>query len=703
MVSARGGRPLGPLAYGRRTSAMIRSTSSASGRLYSGTGQGARDGHRRHRQGLPRRHRQRRGRPPRTRTTRPRTTSGSLDRPLVTQEMVDAAAGGRAVLPLPRARYRHRALRRARPSDIGLPYADGVDNDGDGAVDEGIDEGIDEMIDERRDDGIDNDGDWRVALDDVGLDGAAGTGDVGENDGRPYLGRRHRPPRRSPTSTPPTSPRATRSASPTCATVPGRQLQRLPAPTARFSSNYMIPGQFALATGTGNQDDRDLVVSSGLFPLRAGQTERVSFAVVFGDVDYPITGPETRSATSSKTARNAAGSLRGRLPLRPGARLPDGQRRARRRRGDALLGPRRRGLVRLLYRRPRRAPASTRATSRATKSTVPPTRPFWTRARSRTASATLRSSGRIAQFDLIDGIGGFQEVAVNGIQYYLGDDTRQRRRSLERAPSTRTPTPRPSTASSYFYAVTSYDFGAPSADIPPTECSIVIATGPDGEVQRLGPNVVQRSRPRRAAAGYVEGDGWGGRTRAGLLHRRASPTTMVDPTAHQRRGSLPRGVRRHARSCATAGQDTLRTESFSLLDVTGGVASADTHHRAAAPSFRDGRRGCPIVDGFQHQHRSASQHPETPTPSPFAPSRLCRSPSTRLTELGRRRPSTSSSIDAIRRKRQLSEDGTRSPFDYQIEVVAPGAGRRVVPVLLRLFGRRHPNRLSLAQADQRSS
>ena len=77
--------------------------------------------------------------------------------------------------------YRYRVpgtrivLYDVRPDDLGRPYADGVDNDGDGAVDEGIDEGIDEMIDERRDDGIDNDGDWRPELDDVGLDGAGGT------------------------------------------------------------------------------------------------------------------------------------------------------------------------------------------------------------------------------------------------------------------------------------------------------------------------------------------------------------------------------------------------------------------------------------------------------------------------------------------------------------------------------------------------
>ncbi len=53
---------------------------------------------------------------------------------------------------------------------------DGVDNDGDG------------LIDESRSDGIDNDGDWDVANDDVGADGVPDTGDTGEGDGIPSAG-----------------------------------------------------------------------------------------------------------------------------------------------------------------------------------------------------------------------------------------------------------------------------------------------------------------------------------------------------------------------------------------------------------------------------------------------------------------------------------------------------------------------------------
>ena len=53
---------------------------------------------------------------------------------------------------------------------------DNFDNDGDG------------MVDESWTDGIDNDNDWSLENDDVGLDGVANTGDEGEKDGVPTAG-----------------------------------------------------------------------------------------------------------------------------------------------------------------------------------------------------------------------------------------------------------------------------------------------------------------------------------------------------------------------------------------------------------------------------------------------------------------------------------------------------------------------------------
>ena len=44
------------------------------------------------------------------------------------------------------------------------------------------------LIDESREDGIDNDGDWNIETDDVGIDGMRGSGDLGEGDGIPTSG-----------------------------------------------------------------------------------------------------------------------------------------------------------------------------------------------------------------------------------------------------------------------------------------------------------------------------------------------------------------------------------------------------------------------------------------------------------------------------------------------------------------------------------
>jgi len=55
---------------------------------------------------------------------------------------------------------------------------DGIDNDGDG------------MIDESQENGIDDDGDWNPETDDVGIDGIPGTFDEGEGDGIPTRGKK---------------------------------------------------------------------------------------------------------------------------------------------------------------------------------------------------------------------------------------------------------------------------------------------------------------------------------------------------------------------------------------------------------------------------------------------------------------------------------------------------------------------------------
>ena len=82
-------------------------------------------------------------------------SGGEDGSPTITQEMIDEAASdqfNRYTLP------NGRVLWYVTADKLGNIYADGIDNDGDGAIDEQIDIGIDDE-EEAWVDGVDNDGD----------------------------------------------------------------------------------------------------------------------------------------------------------------------------------------------------------------------------------------------------------------------------------------------------------------------------------------------------------------------------------------------------------------------------------------------------------------------------------------------------------------------------------------------------------------
>ncbi|MBT3216583.1 MAG: TonB-dependent receptor [Candidatus Marinimicrobia bacterium] len=86
------------------------------------------------------------------------TAGGEAGSPLITQEMVDKAASD----AFNRFTLDNRiTLWFVTADKIGKTYADGIDNNGDGAIDEGIDLGIDDES-EAWYDGVDNDGDGEI-------------------------------------------------------------------------------------------------------------------------------------------------------------------------------------------------------------------------------------------------------------------------------------------------------------------------------------------------------------------------------------------------------------------------------------------------------------------------------------------------------------------------------------------------------------
>ena len=142
--------------------------------------------------------------------------------------------------------------------------------------------GIDDpLIDEKRDDGIDNDGDWNAEFDDVGADGKDNTNDYGEGDGMPTAGE----PNFDATDVDESDQIGLSSFN---YFTPSNEY---PMDDDDLLWDWMKPGYFDLPTNIQNGEpiageDGDFIYGSGYFPLRAGETQRFSLALVYGhDLD----------------------------------------------------------------------------------------------------------------------------------------------------------------------------------------------------------------------------------------------------------------------------------------------------------------------------------------------------------------------------------------------------------------------------------
>ncbi|CAN5609800.1 hypothetical protein BH23BAC4_BH23BAC4_02680 [soil metagenome] len=512
--------------------------------------------------------------------------------PLVSQEMIDVASQD-----APYFRYRvpgtDIVLFNVVQAILGLPYADGIDNDGDGAVDEGIDEWIDEMIDESRDDGIDNDGDWRVLLDDVGIDGIAGTGSIGEGDGLPTSG--------AGTGLPgePNIDVTDVSESDQIGITNvqyrqagGTQLDR----DFQLFQRFMIPGQF-VSFATIQTGDYDLFVSSGIFPLRAGQTERVSYAVILGEANYAFS-PDQPAERYAELLRKRVFAQEAyeqdyrfaQAPICPTVTAVPGD-----------------GAVTLYWDEVAESSFDTFIANLGLGldpydfegyKVYRATDPAFLDARVITDAFGNRQFLRpIAQYDLINEYGGFFPLPVGetGTLFYLGPNTRQAGAAANGlahsfADSTVT------NGVTYYYAVTSYDHGALAAQITPSECPIRIRINPNGSVE-TGDNVV-RVVPSQRAAGTVDA------AITNLTHVQGSATgeigfRILDPVAlrdgHTYRvtfaDTLIAGLVNAQGLQLT--QDTITTKSFTLRDLTGDRTLLENSRRIRADA------AMPVIDGFQ--------------------------------------------------------------------------------------------------------
>ncbi len=363
----------------------------------------------------------------------------------------------------------------------------------------------DAMIDERRDDGIDNDGDWSRnpetgemlyddqghLIDDVGADGIPNTGDYGEYDGLPTPGE-------------PNFDQTDKDESDQIGLssfdyfVPAGDI-------AMADDNEMwqrmqpgffdVPSSFQNGRPTAGEDG-DFVYGSGYFPMTPGQTERLSLALIYGwDLNDMVKKLETVRKIYNSDYRFPI------APLKPILTAIAGD--------DSVVLYWDRGAEKSFDQVLREFDFEGYKIYRSTD-------PDFNDARVITNSAgNVVAYKPIAQFDLVDGISGWYYPpndiyqTLQGWSFYLGSETGLKHSYVDYDVEN---------GRTYYYAVVAYDRGVDSTGVIPSECTKAIKRSETGEII-LDVNTAMVT-PTAAVAGYqppksedelehTRGDGYG--------------------------------------------------------------------------------------------------------------------------------------------------------------------------------------------------
>ena len=349
----------------------------------------------------------------------------------------------------------------------GIDY-DGIDNDGDG------------MVDESWYDGIDNDGDWDPERDDVGIDGIPGTGDEGEGDGLPTPGDPYDIRR-------PGEPNIDFTDIDESDMIGLTSFASPPFAGNRISNDervwsFVQPGRFDEVPP--EPGDYVFIYGSGPFRLRAGETKRFSIALLMGEnLDDLMLNAETVQEIYNAGYRFAKPPEKPHVVAVPGDRKVTLYWDDRAEYSvDPLSGENDfEGYV--IYRStdPEFADLQTITDINGTPFLYEPLKMV---------------TGVPARFDRINGIKGLSPVPYprRGVAYFLGNDTGLRHTFVDSNNVVN--------GQRYFYAVVAYDHGAPDLGIPPSETSKTITYNPETDTYIFDVNTVSVV-PRPPAAGYV--------------------------------------------------------------------------------------------------------------------------------------------------------------------------------------------------------
>lgn len=446
--------------------------------------------------------------------------------------------------------------------------ADGLDNNGNGLIDEvnpqlglkyrnflGNNTNY-PLIDEGRDDGIDNDGDWNASTDDVGLDGKPNTGDFGEGDGQPTSGFQPGPDGRLVDSGLPGEPNIDKTdidESDQIGLTSFFFFQPFNFIRLRDDADLwdaLRPGFFA--SNVPQNVDGDFIYGTAYFPLRVGQTERISLAFFFGDNRDEI----FRTKNTVQQIYNNSYQF-AKAPILPTVRAFGGDNQA---------------TIYWDFKSEESFDKLSQAATgnpfdfegykiyRATFPTFDETGVVTNVFGSRVADVP------IAQFDIIDADSGFFPVVdpLTGSTFYLGNNTGLVHTYVDTSVQN---------GFTYFYAVTGYDRGININDLilPPAETAKFASVRQDGTYE-LGQNVVA-VRPEAPAAGFeaaavenlvqTAGDG-NGRVFATI----ADPIALAEKDGHE-----------YELTFRDDGTLAASTTSFSVVDLTAGEAIVSEQSR----------------------------------------------------------------------------------------------------------------------------
>ena len=351
----------------------------------------------------------------------------------------------------------------------------------------------DKMIDESRDDGIDNDDDWELSGDDVGADGVAGSGDIGEGDGTPTAGE----PRFDQTDVEESDQIGLTSFE---YFVPSTDID---ISDEEDMWDRLTPGLFEVPTSIVNNvavsgEDGDFIYGSGYFPLLAGESQYFSLGIVFGE-DYDGV---VRNKKIVQQIYNANYSFP-EMPKMPTL--------------SAVTGD---GTVTLYWDKVAEDSYDKSLQKKdfegykIYKSTDPDFSDCMTISN---AYGELVGYDPIAQYDLDDGVSGlfyYDKILYelkSGVSFYLGSDSGIQNTYVDTDVIN---------GKTYYYAVCAYDQGDIDESIPPSENSKYIYYSTDGTLYR-DKNTISVV-PQAPVAGYVAPE-------SGLLMTRKEGQSTVTP------------------------------------------------------------------------------------------------------------------------------------------------------------------------------